>query len=213
MNSPCGKVCFANAWTHLWCGSLTLARRRSWILLIQQASHAGQLLAFQELQGGATAGGDVGHLVGEAQLSHGSSGGTIVDVPFLTRQIIRNISVDRYKNTGVSAYLVLPSACGSEADPVRKQKGDRNAYAALKEIDSFMGLQNRGEASRQQYGTFDVEISENIFDFCTLVEGVADGRGVDFDLGKGTACADFGATARAMDEAEKALMETVGEQE
>lgn len=108
-------------------------------------------------------------------LAGGTSGGTIVDVPFLTRQIIRNISVDRYKNTGVSAYLMLPSACGSEPDPVRKQKGDRNAYAALKEIDYFMGLQNRGEAFRQQYGTFDVEISENIFDFCTLVEGMADG--------------------------------------
>lgn len=108
-------------------------------------------------------------------LAGGTSGGTMVDLPFLTRQIVRNISVARYKNTGVSAYLMLPSACGSEPDPVRKEKGNRNAYAALKEIDYFMGLQSRGEVFRQQYGTFNVEISENIFDFCTLVEGVADG--------------------------------------
>lgn len=108
-------------------------------------------------------------------LAGGTSGGTMVDLPFITRQIVRNISVARYKNTGVSAYLMLPSACGSEPDPVRKEKGNRNAYAALKEIDYFMGLQSRGEVFRQQYGTFNVEISENIFDFCTLVEGVADG--------------------------------------
>ena len=37
-------------------------------LCIQQASHAGQLLAFHELQRSAAAGRDVGHLVGIAQL-------------------------------------------------------------------------------------------------------------------------------------------------
>ena len=110
-----------------------------------------------------------------AGLAGGTGSGTMVDLPFLTRQIIFNISEDRYKHTGVSAYLMLPSACGNEPDPVRKKKGNRNAYAALKEIDYFMGLQSRGEVFRHQYGTFDVEIKENIFDFCTLVEGIADG--------------------------------------
>ena len=108
-------------------------------------------------------------------LAGGTGSGTLVDLPFLTRQIIFNISEDRYRHTGVSAYLMLPSACGNEPDPVRKKKGNRNAYAALKEIDYFMGLQSRGEVFRHQYGTFDVEIKENIFDFCTLVEGIADG--------------------------------------
>ena len=37
-------------------------------LLILQAGDAGQLQAFQELQGSAAAGGDVGDLVGIAQL-------------------------------------------------------------------------------------------------------------------------------------------------
>lgn len=110
-----------------------------------------------------------------AGLAGGTGGSTIVDLPFITRQIVRTISVARYKKTGVSAYLMLPSACGSEPDPVRKEKGNRNAYAALKEIDYFMGLQSRGEVFRQQYGTFNVEISENIFDFATLLEGVGDG--------------------------------------
>ena len=49
---------------------LTLARRRRLPLCIQQTGDAGQFLAFQELQGGAAASGDVGHLVGIAQLLH-----------------------------------------------------------------------------------------------------------------------------------------------
>lgn len=108
-------------------------------------------------------------------LAGGTGSGTMVDLPFLTRQIIRNFSEDLYAKTGVSAYLMLPSACGKEPDSVHKKKGNRNAYAALKEIDYFMGLQGRGEVFHRQYGTFDVEIKENIFDFCTLVEGIADG--------------------------------------
>ena len=41
-------------------------------LRVEQAGHAGQLLALHELQGGAAAGGDVAHLVGVAQLLDGS---------------------------------------------------------------------------------------------------------------------------------------------
>ena len=110
-----------------------------------------------------------------AGLAGGTGGGTIVDLPFLTRQIISNSFPARYENTGVSAYLMLPSACGDETDIIKIKKGNRNAYAALKEIDYFMGLQSRGDRFQHLYGTFKVDIGENIFDFCTLVEGIADG--------------------------------------
>ncbi len=110
-----------------------------------------------------------------AGLAGGTGSGTIVDLPFLTRQIISNSFSARYENTGVSAYLMLPSACGDETDIIKVKKGNRNAYAALKEIDYFMGLQSRGERFQHLYGTFVVDIGENIFDFCTLVEGIADG--------------------------------------
>lgn len=110
-------------------------------------------------------------------LAGGTGSGTIIDLTFLTRQIIRNLSEDVYQATRVSAYLLLPSACGDILDAGAKAKGDRNAYAALKEIDYFMGLQDRKEKYCQMYDTFNVEIAENIFDFCTLVEGIADGGG------------------------------------
>ena len=49
-------------------GALELPGREK--LLIQKAGYARQLLALQELQGRAAAGGDMGHLVGIAQLGH-----------------------------------------------------------------------------------------------------------------------------------------------
>ena len=48
-------------------------------LLVLQTSNAGQFQTFQELQGGAAAGGDVGDLVGEAQLLAGSCGVAAAD--------------------------------------------------------------------------------------------------------------------------------------
>ena len=113
------------------------------------------------------------HVFFLAGLAGGTGSGTIVDLAFLTRHIIKHeVNADLYTKTQVSAYLLLPSACGTDSNA----QGDRNAYAALKEIDYFMGLQARGESFRQLYGSgFDVEITENIFDFCTLVEGIADG--------------------------------------
>ena len=48
-------------------------------LFIQQAGYAGQLFALQEFQAGAAAGGDVGHLVGIAQLLHGGRGVAAAD--------------------------------------------------------------------------------------------------------------------------------------
>lgn len=112
-----------------------------------------------------------------AGLAGGTGSGTIVDLAFLARHIIKEKFPALYKDTQVSAYLLLPSACGTDDNT----KGDRNAYAALKEIDYFMGLQERGETYCEQYKNgYDVEISENIFDFCTLVEGIADG-GILYD--------------------------------
>lgn len=107
-----------------------------------------------------------------AGIAGGTGSGTIIDLPFLTRQIVKELDVQVYQNTKVSAYLLMPSACGSPVSTSDRNKGNCNAYAALKEIDYFMGLQDRGERFCRLYDTFMVEIDENIFDFCTLVEGV-----------------------------------------
>ena len=112
-------------------------------------------------------------------LAGNTGSGIAVDLAFLTRQIIFNLSEDRYRHTTVSAFLMLPSACGRAPDPARRKLWNHRACAALKEIDYFMGLQSRGEVFRRQYGAFEVKIRENIFDFCTLAEG-ADDSGAPF---------------------------------
>lgn len=110
-----------------------------------------------------------------AGLAGGTGSGTIIDLAFMTRQILHDRFRAIYERSQIVAYLMLPSACGNAADAVAEAKGNRNCYAALKEIDYYMGLQGRGESFQQDYGGFQVNISENIFHFCTLVEGVADG--------------------------------------
>ena len=104
----------------------------------------------------------------------GTGSGTIVDLAFLARQIIKKYNEGLYGNKAkFSSYILLPSA----TDAGMSQGGrnvDRNSYAALKEIDYFMGLRARGERYQLIYGTYPVDIGENIFDFCTLVEGVTD---------------------------------------
>ena len=110
-----------------------------------------------------------------AGIAGGTGSGTIVDLPFITRHIIRELNSTRYTNSKFSAYLLLPDACGSAMgdDAV---KGNRNAVAALKEIDYYMGMRQRDEVFEMNYGTaMSVRIPENIFDFCTLVGGVAAG--------------------------------------
>ena len=124
----------------------------------------------------------------------GTGSGTIIDLAFLTRQIISNHDPVPYtgSKTSFSAYLLLPSACNAGAIEQAWLNMDRNAYAALKEIDYFMSLRARKERYQLDYGTYPVDIGENIFDFCTLVEGVTD-AGVFFDNAPETA---RGVTAR-----------------
>lgn len=111
------------------------------------------------------------HVFFLAGLAGGTGSGTIVDLTFLTRHMIKTFNRALYQKTQVAAYMLLPTACGTKDN----DKGHQNAYAALKEIDYFMGLQARGESFCQQYGPgYNIDVSENIFDFCTLVEGVSD---------------------------------------
>ncbi len=113
-----------------------------------------------------------------AGIAGGTGSGTIVDLAYLCRHHLKNILGSAYRRVSFSAYLSLPSACGNVTDPTDASVGNQNAYAALKEIDNFMTLSNRGESFKMDYGTptvKEVDIAENIFDFCTLVEGVGNG--------------------------------------
>ena len=125
-----------------------------------------------------------------AGIAGGTGSGTIVDLAFLTRYYLKQILPTWEPRTSLSAYLFLPSACSSvTADPMEAARGNKNAYACLKEINYFMTLKDRKEDFVMDYGVLganSVRIDENIFDFCTLVEGIANG-GVIFGDGASTA--------------------------
>lgn len=114
-----------------------------------------------------------------AGIAGGTGSGTILDLAFLSRHFLKGILGPAYKKVTFSAYLFLPSACGDK-DAVEIEKvanGNRNAYAALKEIDHYMTMTNRHEHFVMNYGTVaasTIDIADNVFDFCTLVEGIGD---------------------------------------
>lgn len=113
-----------------------------------------------------------------AGIAGGTGSGTILDLAFLTRHFLKGILGQAYATVRFSGYLFLPSACGNPKSPDAMAKGNRNAYAALKEIDHYMTMSNRHEHFQMNYGTVhasNIDIGENVFDFCTLVEGVGNG--------------------------------------
>ena len=114
-----------------------------------------------------------------AGLAGGTGGGIIIDLAYLTRYFIENLGINGSAVT-YNAYLFLPSALGGMRAPEVVTTGDRNAYAALKEIDHYMTINQRNEEFYMDYGTSSTGaepvVNKNpIFDFCTLVEGVGAG--------------------------------------
>lgn len=113
-------------------------------------------------------------------IAGGTGSGVILDLAFLTRHFLKQILLSAYDRTTFSAYLFLPSACedASSLKPDDVAKGNRNAYAALKEIDYYMTMTKRSERFVMDYGTVaagNIDIGDDIFNFCTLVEGVGAG--------------------------------------
>lgn len=112
----------------------------------------------------------------------GTGSGTIIDLAYLTRYFIENLGIAGAAVT-YNAYLFLPSASGGAQTPGDATTGDRNAYAALKEIDYYMTINLRNEKFSMDYGTpctgaRPIVNTNPIFDFCTLVEGVGAGAGL-----------------------------------
>lgn len=108
-----------------------------------------------------------------AGIAGGTGSGTIVDLAIMTRHIIEsNYAFSKIKgDVELFGNIFMPSACGIETQQAAVTHGDRNAYAALKEIDYFSSLENMNESYKIRYGTEDVVTKKNLFDFCTLIEG------------------------------------------
>lgn len=103
-----------------------------------------------------------------AGVSGGTGSGTIIDVPYIIRQICKN---NGWKGVKVYGYIFLPDSYGRAGEG---QHLKYNAYAALKEIDTLMNLGHMGRSAcfHARYTPFfSVDSDEGIFDTCVLVSG------------------------------------------
>ena len=123
-----------------------------------------------------------------AGLAGGTGSGMVVDIPYIIREkVSKEIGTGLAIEKGdfiVEGYLLLPPACG-KATGAAAISGNRNAYAALKEIDYYMTLKEMHDANpHSEYRFCDIRSTENIFDTCTLVDGMFAGGGAVQDPSK-----------------------------
>lgn len=102
-------------------------------------------------------------------ISGGTGSGTVIDASYLIRHFIYQ-KAGMANRTAFCGFILLPPT-GVSDNPVDIQKGNRNGYAALKEIDHFMTISYRHELYKQVFGVTTVESDKNIFETCYLVDG------------------------------------------
>ena len=102
-------------------------------------------------------------------ISGGTGSGIVIDATYLIRHFISKMTVlkNRVKYCG---FILLPPT-GTSKMPIDVAKGNRNGYAALKEIDHFMTIAYRNETYQQQFGNTTVVCPNNIFETCYLIDG------------------------------------------
>ncbi|MDR1321660.1 MAG: tubulin-like doman-containing protein [Gracilibacteraceae bacterium] len=103
-------------------------------------------------------------------IAGGTGGGIVVDATYIIRQICDNVIGDPAR-LSVAGYVFLPPA-GPDAPSA---SNNANGYAALKEIDYHMTVHQRSERYQHTYADLRVD-QEDIFDFCALIDGRADGK-------------------------------------
>lgn len=112
-------------------------------------------------------------------ISGGTGSGTVIDLTYLIRDCLKAKFANYKQRVKVSGMVLLPpTGTDSETDMVKR--GNRNGYAALKEINHFMTLGLRNDKySRTYQGNNTIISNDNIFDTCYLI----DGRRGDINLG------------------------------
>ena len=109
-----------------------------------------------------------------AGISGGTGSGTIIDISYLVHRVMEQ---EHRSNYNFSAYVYTPdvqfSVVGINNQPAIMNNLKRNGYAAMKEIDYFMNLENHhGEYSINVGGAGSWSSSRNIFTACTIVSGI-----------------------------------------
>lgn len=100
-------------------------------------------------------------------ISGGTGSGVVVDLTYIIRDVIERFVA----NSSFYGFLLLPGTGTSDTqDDINK--GNENGYAALKEVNYFMTIAQRGELYKfRNAGGTQIQSGKNIFDVCYLVDG------------------------------------------
>lgn len=112
-----------------------------------------------------------------AGISGGTGSGTIIDLSYM----IRNICNTANYNHRIGAFIFTPDAQfleqGIAGDSVIQTNLKNNGYAALKEIDYFMNIEDNNAQYKLELDNDEIISNKNIFDTCTLISGASAGGG------------------------------------
>jgi len=106
-------------------------------------------------------------------LSGGTGGGMFMDIAYIIRGLMeRDYGAKGVDKVEIMGYLFTPDVhmAGNSLNIHTEEYIQRNGYAALKELDYWMNLEERGERFCQKYGTrLDVNSALAPFNLCHLV--------------------------------------------
>lgn len=109
-----------------------------------------------------------------AGISGGTGSGTIIDTSYMIHDLFREAGCTKYR---VAGYIYTPDVQfgvqGIAGNPAIKQNLQKNGYAALKEIDYFMNIEETKSVYRLELDSSEVVSQKNIFSSCTLISGYA----------------------------------------
>ncbi len=109
------------------------------------------------------------HIIGGT--GGGTGSGLIVDIPYIVRKIAKDLGISDTR-VRVLGHVYLPNVY-DKGGTSNLDCAYRNGYAALKEIDYFMNLEQIGETFDAEYPNpfGQCSFARNIFDQCTLIGG------------------------------------------
>lgn len=126
-------------------------------------------------------GGDNVDVIILAGISGGTGSGTIIDMTYMIHDIFASNQCDNYR---IAGYIYTPDVQFRVPDIQRsttiQSNLKRNGYAALKEIDYFMNIEETRSVYRFKVNaTTEVVSNKNIFHNCVLISGYSANGGLN----------------------------------
>lgn len=121
-------------------------------------------------------------------ISGGTGSGTFIDTCYITRHVLETEGCDAAQ---ISGYFFLPdvnlSIPAVSQDPLISKYVKCNGYAALKELDYLMDMENGHGKFSQSYGSFAIESTQPPVNLCYLIstttsDGMAMPNGYNYGL-------------------------------